>query len=245
MAHTEAYRSFERGTAAGNKIFNLYHKKNTDSTLDPDLLARLTKMREEREATAKPKAVALPKSRAHVRVPTFGAAPAPTPEQMLAAKLAACGSKRSASAIATGVRQAPAPAPPVPARKAITDEDKQRLQHRLEFGEALPPPEAAAAAAARRAAQNAAQRAAFDPDAARFDELRREVADRRRFLAELADANGGLCTRYAPEERRRLEQRQLDDVQALLDEMRTLDARMRARSASAFGGVGASEAGDE
>ena len=65
----DAYRTFERGTPAGNLLYKLYNKKTVESTLDRELLSRLQAQRRIREAKEQPKIKPTPKSKAHVNVP--------------------------------------------------------------------------------------------------------------------------------------------------------------------------------
>eukprot|EP00758_Cryptobia_borreli_P016630 Tbor_TRINITY_DN6122_c5_g2::TRINITY_DN6122_c5_g2_i20::g.22816::m.22816 len=67
----DSHKSFGRDTPAGRAIYNIYNKKSIDSTLDLDLLARLNKMRKEKEEEEKnlKKEKIIPKSRAFVNVP--------------------------------------------------------------------------------------------------------------------------------------------------------------------------------
>eukprot|EP01060_Flectonema_neradi_P031428 TRINITY_DN4762_c0_g1_i1.p1 TRINITY_DN4762_c0_g1~~TRINITY_DN4762_c0_g1_i1.p1 ORF type:complete len:251 (+),score=61.46 TRINITY_DN4762_c0_g1_i1:48-755(+) len=65
----DAYRTFERGTPAGNLLYKLYNKRTVESTLDRDLLARLQAQRRMKEAREQPKPKTIPKSKAYVNVP--------------------------------------------------------------------------------------------------------------------------------------------------------------------------------
>lgn len=145
----DSYKAFGRGTPAGNAVYNLYNgKKNMDSTLDPELLARLQKMRKEKEEaernTVKPKVT--PKSQAYVNVPkpTNGRKP-PSAEQVAEWRLQALGRRKRLDEILadpnnpvnSGLRDYPESYNQRgPAR---TDADKAKFQQIMEHGEVLPP----------------------------------------------------------------------------------------------------------
>jgi hypothetical protein len=230
MAHRESYKTFERGTAAGNKLYNLYNKKNMDSTLDRDLLERLQRMRKEKDDAAK-LAVApavVPKSRAHVEVPKFG------PGARRASSLVAprhqgngggAGKKREDVISAAQRREAPAPAPA--ARKGITAKDKLRLQHIMEFGEALPEP---GAGSPRHAALPPSER---ERRVKHFGALAAEVAERREFLDEMKGPNAAAMPCCATvTEKRNTQRRITGEIEDRVDEMRALDEWLRARPPS-------------
>jgi hypothetical protein len=222
MAHKEAYKTFDRGTAAGRMLYNLYNKKSMDSTLDPDLLARLQKMRAEREQAESmmTKDKAVPKSRAHVNVPKFGrrSSSAATGDR---APPMPYGGRRKQDTIQREVRQQPVEQPPQPSRPCITEGDKERLRQIMEYGQALPAPSNMPAPAPRRAPT--LRELKLD----RFEELAEEIAERKEFLADLRE--GDLSKTKAPAERQAMERRVVVEIQDRVTEMKTIDQWLKDR----------------
>lgn len=218
MSHTEAFRAFERGTPAGNKLFHLYNKKSMDSTLDPELLARLQQRRREQEAITQPKPVVVPKSRAHVNVPK-PARPQPTAEQIAEYKLSMIAKRKSAKQIDAERRLEAPPEAPVPSRPLITDKDKLKLQQKFEFGEVLP-----------EVTNRAPRRPPTDAERLqdRFEELREEIAERKQFLAEMKDQGPKSTLGGAnPAERRATEVRLMNEISDRIAEMKEIDDKLR------------------
>jgi hypothetical protein len=217
---------FGRGTPAGKAIYRLYNKKSMDSTLDPDLLARLQKMRKEKEEEARnnapPKAV--PKSRAHVNVPKPLSCPEPTAAQIALQKLAQLGHRRREDIIRQCVSNDPMPLAPVPSRPAITDADKDKLCQIMEYGQVIAAPSAKTGMPARR------QPTAEDHYNSRFDELSREIAERKQFLADMKQPGSTLGGKTAAE-RRATDQRLLIEISERIAEMKELDEKIRKFSA--------------
>ena len=205
-----------------------------DSTLDPELLARLQKYREQEKAKQQPKVKPVPKSRAHVNVPKPSGPKMSDDERSMRIaewKLARCGSKKKEAVIALERAEAEPIEPPTYSRPAITDDDKLKLQQVMEFGKAIEPRVASTAA-------DYEDRPRRNLDQERFDELIGELADRKQFLKELqgerlADGKAMLCANYDKNERRLLEQKILSEIQERVDEMKILDKRLRCGSASA------------
>ena len=222
MSHKEAYKTFDRGTPAGRKLYNLYNKKSMDSTLDPELLARLQKMRKQREEeearTVKPKAV--PKSRAHVNVPQMGrvrSSSAARPMQMR-------GGRKRADIIEMELRQqAPEPAP-APSKPLVTEKDKERLRQIMEYGEALPEP-SSLPPAPRRAPPTMRQ-----IKLGRFEELANEIGERREFLDDLR--HGDMARTKAPAERQDAERRIVVEIEDRVAEMKEIDRWLKDRPAT-------------
>ena len=236
----DAYVPFGRGTKAGAAIFNLYHRRNMDSTLDPVLLARLQEMRklklEEERLAVKPAVV--PKSRAFVNVPrpnggrSSSAAPPSLPAKPGRKPLATIKEQISVDAEGDATAQAP-----MPKRKLITDQDKTKLQQICEFGYVLPPPAAAStgasiAAAARR------RNHPYTIKLARFHELRAVIDEHKQYLTELRPSQEGAsgvppvaahlpgtsrAAQLAMQTRKVAEQEELAKIADAIAEMKELD----------------------
>ena len=219
---------FGRGTPAGKAIYRLYNKKSMDSTLDPELLARLQKMRKEKDDEAKqntqPKP--LPKSRAHVNVPKPLQCNGPTPEQIALHKLAQMGHRKRESIIRACVSSEPAALPPAPARPAITDADKERLCQIMEYGEELKSAAGASTGASGKTASYMRGGSTEDVFERRFDELTNEIAERKQFLAEMRAPNSTLGGKN-PAERRTTEQRLMIEISDRISEMKEIDEKIR------------------
>jgi len=146
----DSHRAFGRGTPAGKALYNVYNgKKTMDSTLDPELLARLKKMRKEREEQESnaTKVKVVPKSKTFVPVPKpNGGRQKPTPEMIAEYRLQMIGRQKKLSTI-LHEQENQKPPEPVQLKPALTDEDKQKLQQVMEFGEVLPAPSKISAAA--------------------------------------------------------------------------------------------------
>jgi hypothetical protein len=221
---------FGRGTPAGKAIFRLYNKKNMDSTLDPELLARLQKMRKEKEEEAKlnapPKAV--PKSRAHVNVPRPLACPEPTAEQVALRKLAMLGHRRREDVIRECASSEPAPVRAAPLRPAITEAEKDKLRQVMEFGQVLP-----AGAGAAGSSSNACGARQARPVQSlyerRFDELTMEINERKQFLADMKLPGSTLGGKTAAE-RKATDQRILVEIRDRIQEMKELDEKLRSEA---------------
>lgn len=219
----EAAQQFGRGTPAGNAIFRLYNKKNMDSTLDPDLLARVKKMRQEREAqeaaAEKPKVV--PKSQAHVAVPKFGRRSQQlSAEQRALAKLEFAGHRKRLSDIKAEMSASePTPAP-LPTKPPITEADKDRLAQIFEHGEVLPPPTKLTVPDAARY-QRPTTADVLD---ARFTEITALLEEKR---ALLDDIKRGVAGGRNPADRRQAEMLCTNEIAQLISEMKWIDSKLR------------------
>ena len=139
----EYYRTFERGTPAGEALYRLYNgKKKMDSTLDRDLLARLQAQRARQAEQAVPKPKVQPKSKARVTVPrsTHGYA--------YHNDIHACGwagAPRAGKKLKKEcdeqlrVREQEIAALPAPPRRHLGEDAKQQLQTLMEYNGELPP----------------------------------------------------------------------------------------------------------
>lgn len=231
MAHKEAYKPFERGTPAGDAIFRLYHRKNMDSTLDPDLLAHLQKLRREREKAellaVKPPLV--PKSRAHVTVPKVGSRRAQSCSDPHA-RLNAYGHKKKEATIRKEVSEQPPVEPPQLTKPAITEEDKMHFQQYMEYDGEIPQP--------RVAAQPQAPPSEYEVYESRFDELTREVAERKAFISDMKNpvcSDGGkpcFIGGATPAERQATERRILSEIADRIAEMKKIDHFLKTRPPS-------------
>ncbi|RNF12179.1 hypothetical protein TraAM80_00460 [Trypanosoma rangeli] len=109
---------FGRGTAAGDAIYRCYARPMKESTLDPELLARLQKMRADREAAEaamlQPKPV--PKSKAMINRPRVGLGQRMTEEEIAKRRLAALPRKKREEHIQRELRARRPPSPPAYAR---------------------------------------------------------------------------------------------------------------------------------
>ncbi|RNF25348.1 uncharacterized protein Tco025E_02231 [Trypanosoma conorhini] len=128
---------FGRGTAAGDAIYRCYARPTKESTLDPELLARLQKMRLEREAAEAamfhPKPV--PKSKAMINRPRVGLRQRMTEEEVAKRRLEALPRKKREEHILREVRARRPPSPPVYPRPPVTLAEKERLGQIFQFGE--------------------------------------------------------------------------------------------------------------
>ncbi len=154
-----------------------------------------------------PKPKVIPKSRAHVDVPSF------IPAREEGPALPSCPGRRPQATISKIVEAEVPPSPPKPARPAITEKEKDRLAHRMAFGEdpPLPPP------------KRVALIPPYDPDPERtqleamFDEVRREIRERKEFLEEMRRL--GKADKFEPK-------LQLE-IQDRIREMKRLDADIK------------------
>lgn len=206
---------FDRGTPAGNLVYNLYNKKNMDSTLDPELLARVKKFREEKEQQEKPKVKPIPKSRAHVNVPK-PRGPTYSAEQIALAKLSSVGARRRAGDILRAQAEETTTLT-IPEKPLLGEGEKMKLQHVMEYGELPQPP---------RAIPDDLPRPS--PLTIRFEELKREVTERREFLQRLqadrlASGPTKLCGDMDKHEKKLLETKLLREIEEYLEEMRRVD----------------------
>lgn len=225
----EAANQFGRGTPAGNAIFRLYNKKSMDSTLDPDLLARLQKMRKEREAleAAETKTKTVPKSQTRVTVPKFGRrGPPMTEEQIAIAKLNAMGHRKRENEIKAAVSSEALPPPPVPSKPPITTAEKDKLAQIFEHGAVLPPVKQYTGANAARLRQTTEQ----DRLELRFDELSAVLAEKKQYLA---DVKSGIVGGKNAADRRQTELICTNEIQQMIQEMKQIDADLRRLSDSA------------
>ena len=185
----ESYKAFGRGTPAGNAVYNLYNgKKSMDSTLDPDLLARLQKLRKEREEAERTatKVKVVPKSQAYVNVPkpTGGRKP-PSAEQVAEWRLQALGRRKRLDAImeeTDGYATSATRDVPQYDRPARTDGDKTRLQQIMAHGEVLPPIQKLPKVLENRINRQKTRRVLLNEQ---FDAVAEELADKRRALRDV------------------------------------------------------------
>ena len=229
MAHKESYKTFERGTAAGNKLYNLYHKKPMDSTLDRDLLERLQKMRKEKDDAARLAVTpaVVPKSKAHVVVPKFG-----RPKRSSSMVMPRGGGKKSEDAIAQEKRVDVPPAAPA-ARRGITAKDKLKLQHIMEFGEALPEPGTVGLGGGGASPQRRLPPSERDTRVAHFTMLAQEVDERKQFLADMnGDGASAMECCKKPGDKRATELRIMNEIGDRVDEMKSVDDWLRNRPPS-------------
>lgn len=224
----DAANQFGRGTPAGNAIYRLYHKKTMDSTLDPELLARVQKMRQEKEAMeAPPKPI--PKSQAHVNVPKYGRRAPPSAEQIATAKLNAIGHRKRGQDIQEEVRaQGPPPPLPAPAKPSITDAEKEKLVQIFAFGAALPGTNATehTTLSTALAAKSGMRKARTHSDVleSRFDEIRVELRQKREYLAEV---QAGQAGGNRPADRKQLELVLTNEIASLVKEMKSIDEELK------------------
>jgi hypothetical protein len=248
---TGDYRVFERGTPAGNILHKLYTKRTCESTLDPELLKKLERYRKQKaEEVAPPKPKVVPKSQAHVDIPMYSVYGGRGKEMVddrglqimysapsTMARVSSKPHRRTESAIRRAEARAPVQEPPAPARPAITDKDKTRLQQICEFGAPLPGPGASAQLRLPPVTPRERERTLKKK---RFDEVRAEVGARRAFLQSL-DEEG---TAKAAEKRARKHQVTLE-LQDLLAEMKEIDEWLRRRDAEDIAEAEDDEAEDE
>jgi hypothetical protein len=219
----DAANQFGRGTPAGNAIFRLYHKKNMDSTLDPDLLARLQKMRKEREAseTDVTKVKPVPKSQTHVNVPSFGRRGPPlNDEQRALARLNAMGHRKRENEIKTEVRSAAPAQVPAPSKPPITNADKDKLAQIFEFGEVLPPVKQFTGAIAARLKRPTEEERLEH----RFDELSILLAEKKEYLS---DIKSGVAGGKNAADRRQAEMICTNEIAQMIHEMKSIDVELR------------------
>ncbi|EKG02917.1 hypothetical protein TCSYLVIO_006044 [Trypanosoma cruzi] len=135
---------FGRGTAAGDAIYRCYARPKKESTLDPELLARLQKMRLEREAAEaalfRPKPV--PKSKAMISRPRVGLGRRISEEEIARRRLDALPHKKREESIQRELRAFGRPSflPPLYKSPPITVAEKERLRQIFQFGELPPKP---------------------------------------------------------------------------------------------------------
>eukprot|EP01012_Entosiphon_sulcatum_P040366 TRINITY_DN5400_c0_g1_i1.p1 TRINITY_DN5400_c0_g1~~TRINITY_DN5400_c0_g1_i1.p1 ORF type:complete len:221 (-),score=40.51 TRINITY_DN5400_c0_g1_i1:145-807(-) len=136
---SDAYKSFGRGTPAGDAIFKLYHKPTAPSTFDAELAKRLEEARIKREAEANPKPKVVPKSRAHVNVPKPTGRPSHVDVDVRVRPMYHRPGRKPLSKIEEEVRALTTqPLPALPPKKHISAEDKLRLQRVMEFNGDVP-----------------------------------------------------------------------------------------------------------
>lgn len=219
----DAANQFGRGTPAGNAIYRLYNKKSMDSTLDPELLARLQKMRKEREAAEAEvtQVKATPKSQTHVNVPKFGRrGQAVTDEQRATARLNAMGHRKREGDIKEEVKNSEPVSIPAPSKPAITDKDKDKLAQIFQFGEVLPPvTQYTGANAARLRRPTEEERLE-----GRFEELSELLAEKKAYLAEIRQ---GVAGGKNAADRRQAEMICTNDIAQMIQEMKSIDASLR------------------
>jgi hypothetical protein len=219
----DAANQFGRGTPAGNAIYRLYNKKSMDSTLDPELLARLQKMRKEREAAEAEatKVKATPKSQTRVNVPKFGRQGPPlTDEQRATARLNAMGHRKREGDIKEEVKNSEPVSLPVPAKPPITEKDKDKLAQIFQFGEVLPPvTQYTGANAARLRRPTEEERLE-----ARFEELSELLAEKKAYLADIRQ---GVAGGKSAADRRQAEMICTNDIAQMIQEMKSIDVALR------------------
>eukprot|EP01059_Diplonema_ambulator_P021095 TRINITY_DN35104_c0_g1_i1.p1 TRINITY_DN35104_c0_g1~~TRINITY_DN35104_c0_g1_i1.p1 ORF type:complete len:236 (+),score=62.35 TRINITY_DN35104_c0_g1_i1:35-709(+) len=171
----DAYKTFERGTPAGDMLYKLYNgKKTMDSTLDRDLLQRLQEQRRRREAMLRPKPKVIPKSQTKINVPR------PT-GYVRNSDIHSCGRLGPPT---TGKRLAPLakdfkmPEPP-PARKLLGEEEKERLAS-LMYQRQLPPLPTSATASPRYSQH----KSRFEKRVAHIDTLKTQFSEMQQELSE-------------------------------------------------------------
>ena len=138
----DAYKTFERGTPAGNMLYKLYNgKKKMDSTLDKALLARLQEQRKRNAAIETPIVKAVPKSRARVNVPRpTGFCAASDIHHCGRAPPPRAGRRRQNESVAElKAREVEMAVVPPPQRKLLGDAAKESLQKYMEHEGHLPP----------------------------------------------------------------------------------------------------------
>eukprot|EP01062_Namystynia_karyoxenos_P075152 TRINITY_DN7234_c0_g1_i1.p1 TRINITY_DN7234_c0_g1~~TRINITY_DN7234_c0_g1_i1.p1 ORF type:complete len:262 (+),score=101.88 TRINITY_DN7234_c0_g1_i1:95-787(+) len=190
----EAYRTFERGTPAGDALFRLYGgKKQMYSTVDEELLRRARELRLQREREAAgPKPKVQPKSRARVAVPrpTGRVGRADDSQASGYSFLPARPGKRlePASRADLFAIQAERAAQPAPPRRHISEQDKDRLvQFMAHNGERPPsPPELPPVKPKPRQPPTE-----LESLRELFAEVEQEVQERREFLADMRRAGQG------------------------------------------------------
>lgn len=135
---------FGRGTPAGEAIYRCYVAPSKPSTLDPQLAALLARRRAEREAQEatmfRPKPI--PKSRAPISLPRVGLGRHMTAEERAVWRLNAIPHRRGKEAIEAAEKGHRAAKPLPPARRVITEAEKDRLADVMAYGMELPPPKA-------------------------------------------------------------------------------------------------------
>jgi hypothetical protein len=216
----DAALQFGRGTPAGNAIYRLYHKKTMDSTLDPELLKRVQKMRkgrEEQESLAvRPKVV--PKSQTHVPVPRFGRRSVPTSEDLAKYRLDAMGHRKRYNQIVEEMDCEQAAAVPPP-RPVINDAEKLRLQQIFQFGEVPPPPTKLTGAQSIFARPSDLEKLEQ-----RFDEVCSVVKEKRQYLDDVKKGHAGGKT---SNDRRQEEFIVTNEIAEAVKEMKQLDLHIK------------------
>lgn len=227
----DSHLAFGRGTPAGKALYNVYNgKKNMDSTLDPDLLARLQKMRKEREEqeALKTKVKPVPKSKTHVPVPKpTGGRQKPTPEMIAEYRLQMIGRQKQLSTILQEQAMQQPLGAPIPSKPAVTDADKRKLQQVMEYGGVLPEPSKISASAAflpeYRSSAVAARRNGDSNVDAKIQRLSREFDLTSQTLAakkaDLREAQRKKATSAITSEEANL----TNEIAQLVDDLKTLD----------------------
>ncbi|KAJ9453763.1 hypothetical protein DIPPA_31498 [Diplonema papillatum] len=135
----EAYRTFERGTPAGDALYRLYNgKKKMDSTLDRGLLTRLQEMRKRQAEIEQPRVRPTPKARAHVSVPRpTGKRPTASDTFACGRVAAPCNGKRLQPVLqhVLKARQLEVEGQAAPEKRYIGEGEKDRLAHLMHTGE--------------------------------------------------------------------------------------------------------------
>lgn len=194
-----------------------------DSTLDKELLARLQKHRQEKEAMENPPPPkVVPKSRAYVNVPQVGVRTFSSEElESIRAqrKFPAGVGKKKAQAIEAEVlvdKQQLANQPPPESKKPkITEQDKDKLRQIMEHGHVLPPPPAPTAYVPLTERERKVRR---------FEEVVGEIEERKEFLRVMDSPEGKLlpCCK-TPAEKAATERRISSEIQERIAEMKQLD----------------------
>ncbi|ESL07343.1 hypothetical protein TRSC58_04969 [Trypanosoma rangeli SC58] len=245
---------FGRGTAAGDAIYRCYARPTKESTLDPELLARLQKMRAEREAAEaamlRPKPV--PKSKAMISRPRVGLGQRMTEEDIAKRRLAALPRKKREEHIQRELRACRPSSPPAYARPPITVAEKERLGQIFQFGEQPAKPSEFTGANRVRYAmidQHFRLKDRFDTLQKQYESLREElrkvqeqshdstapetsseVKDTANTCIAPVDKNIGRFHRRDPLkalERRILEQKLAESIEDVVREMKLIDADLR------------------
>ncbi|KEG12433.1 hypothetical protein DQ04_01721080 [Trypanosoma grayi] len=184
---------FGRGTAAGDAIYRCYARPTKESTLDPELLARLQKLRSEREAAEAamihPKPV--PKSKAMISRPRVGIGYRMTGEERAKRRLEAIPHKKKETVIYQEMRARSPIKPPQFSRKPLTLAEKERLGQIFQFGELPPKP-------VRFTGANRVRYAAMDKRfhlKDRFETLKKQVDDLREELLQVKEQQKELRQR--------------------------------------------------
>ncbi|EPY28242.1 hypothetical protein STCU_05230 [Strigomonas culicis] len=193
---------FGRGTPAGDAIYRAYHHPTKPSTLDPELAARLARMREERqrEEAARIKVKPIPKSQAPINAPRVGQGKRATAEQIAQWRLSQIPHRKAQTQIEAELRVHPPQPSPTYKRAPMTEAEKDRLAEVMQFGQELPKPKELTGV--NRARYNKLDQRAKLKD--EFKRLEREAQHIRDELAELRSGDTGGTTSSAYVEGERL-----------------------------------------